>query len=226
MQIRDNCLMRGYKFNPKCIFLDLDGTIVDPHQAYFEAAQIGFKAIGQELPEIEAIFEIPKRMEQGLDLKGIVYGDLNKFKIAYLQSYHAFTEGKTKLLPKVTEALEALSLKAKLSLITMRHVSNQVVIKELNYFGIGKYFSSVMTALDTTKPKPSPEAIFKGIQKFNVNSCDCLIVGDSVNDIRAGKAAGIKTVGLLSGLYHHGELAKEEPDMILSDLTKLPDAIY
>jgi phosphoglycolate phosphatase len=136
------------------------------------------------------------------------------------------TEGKTKLLPNVSNTIEFLSLRAKLALITMRHVPNQAVIKELDRFGIGKYFSSVMTGLDTVKPKPSPEAIFKCIQNFNVKSDDCLIVGDSVNDIKAGKAAGIKTVGLLSGLYYHEELVKECPDMILSDLTKLPEILY
>jgi phosphoglycolate phosphatase len=218
--------MREAKFNSKCIFLDLDGTIVDPRQAYLEAAQIGFQAIGQKPPESKIAFEIPKRMEQGLDFSDLVYGELNKFKTAYLQSYHILTEGKTKLLPNVTKTIETLALKAKLALITMRHVPNQMVIKELNVFGIGKYFSSVMTSLDTVKPKPSPEAIFKCIQDFNVESSDCLMVGDSVNDIRAGKAAGIKTVGLLSGLYYREELAKECPDMILSDLTELPNAIY
>ncbi|MCL1977641.1 MAG: HAD family hydrolase [Candidatus Bathyarchaeota archaeon] len=218
--------MHENKFNPKCIFLDLDGTIVDPRQAYFEAAQIGFRAIGQELPEMKSILEIPKRMEQGLGFSDLVCGDLNKFTTVYLQSYHVFTEGKTRLLPNVPKAIEILSQKAKLALITMRHVPNQAVVKELDHFGIGKYFSSVMTAFDTTKPKPSPEAIFKCIQNFNVEICDCLMAGDSVNDIKAGKAAGVKTVGLLSGLYYHEELVKEEPDMILSDLTKLPDVIY
>lgn len=218
--------MRENKFNPKCVFLDLDGTIVDPRQAYFEAARIGFQTIGQELPEAKVVFEIPKRMEQGLDLMGVVSGDLTKFKIAYLRAYHVLTEGNTKLLPNVPRAIEALSLKAKLVLITMRHVSNQVVIKELDSFGIGRYFSIVMTAFDTTKPKPSPEAIFKCIQNFNVEFGDCLIAGDSVNDIKAGKAAGIKTVGLLSGLYRLEELTKECPDMILSNLAELPNAIY
>ena len=214
------------KFSPKCIFLDLDGTIVDSRQAYFEAAQIGFQSIGQNPPERKVAFEIPKRMEQGLDLDDLIWGDLNKFKKAYLQAYHVLTEGKTKLLPNVSRAIETLSLKAKLALITMRHVPNQTIIKELNIFGIGKYFSSVMTALDTTKPKPSPEAIFKCVQNFNVDLCDCLMVGDSVNDIKSGKAAGIKTVGLLSGLYRFDELDKECPDMILSDLTELLNAVY
>jgi HAD superfamily hydrolase (TIGR01509 family) len=218
--------MRENKFSPKCIFLDLDGTIVDSRQAYFEAAQIGFQAIGQNPPERKVAFEIPKRMEQGLDLDDLICGDLNKVKKAYLQAYHVLTEGKTKLLPNVSRTIETLSLKAKLALITMRHVPNQTIIKELNIFGIGKYFSSVMTALDTTKPKPSPEAIFKCVQNFNVDLCDCLMAGDSVNDIKSGKAAGIKTVGLLSGLYRFEELDKECPDMILSDLTELLDAVY
>ncbi|MCL2691546.1 MAG: HAD family hydrolase [Candidatus Bathyarchaeota archaeon] len=214
------------KFEPKCIFLDLDGTIVDSHQAYIEAAQIGFQALGQESPDVSVALEIPKHMEQGLSLDGLVYGDLKKFIKAYLQAYHVLTEGKTKLLPNVSKAIETLSLRAKLALITMRHVPNHVVVKELDCFGIGKYFSSVMTGIDTIKPKPSPEAIFRCIEKFNVKSVDCLIAGDSVNDIKAGKAAGIKTVGLLSGLYSYEELAKEFPDLILSDLTKLPDALY
>jgi len=30
--------------------------------------------------------------------------------------------------------------------------------------------------------------------------CECIIAGDSVNDVRAGKAAGARTVAVLSGL--------------------------
>jgi phosphoglycolate phosphatase len=217
--------MRENKFQAKCIFLDLDGTIVDSRQAYLEAAQIGFQAIGQEPPEIKIALEIPKRMEQGLNYDDLVPGDHKIFISAYLRGYQSLTEEKTRLLPHVSEAIETLSLKAKLGLITMRHVPNQAIVKELNYFGIGKYFSTVMTALDTSKPKPSPEAIFKSIQTLDVQISDCLMAGDSVNDIKAGKAAGAKTVGLLSGLYYHEELSKECPDLILSDLSKLPDVI-
>jgi phosphoglycolate phosphatase len=217
--------MQENKFKAKCIFLDLDGTIVDSRQAYLEAAQTAYHAIGQEPPEIKTALEIPKRMEQGIKIDDLVRGDLDKFKTAYLQSYYVLTEQKTRLIPDVSLALAALSLKAKLALITMRHVPSEAIVKELNCFNISKYFSSVMTALDTTKPKPSPEAIFKCVQTLNVPVSECLIAGDSVNDIRAGKAAGAKTVGVLSGLYCSEELAQELPDMILSDLTRLPGVL-
>jgi len=217
--------MRENKFKAKCIFLDLDGTIVDSRQAYLEAAQIGFQAIGQEPPEMKIALEIPKRMEQSISCDDLIHGDPLKFRTAYLKAYQALTEEKTRLLPDVSQAIRTLSLKATLALITMRHVPNQAIVKELNNFGIGKYFASVMTALDTEKPKPSPEAIFKCAQTLDVQISDCLMAGDSVNDIKAGKAAGAKTVGFLSGLYYHEELAKECPDLILSDLSKLPDVV-
>jgi phosphoglycolate phosphatase len=54
---------------------------------------------------------------------------------------------------------------------------------------------------------------------------DCIIVGDSVNDVRAGKAAGARTVALLSGLFLREELIKECPDLILPDVSELPEYI-
>ena len=85
-----------------------------------------------------------------------------------------------------------------------------------------KYFSHVVTAMDTAKPKPSPEALIKCIEALDVDMCSCIIAGDSVNDVRAGKAAGAATVAVLSGLYKCKELVKEHPDLILKDVTGLP----
>ena len=91
----------------------------------------------------------------------------------------------------------------------MRHAPKQAIIKELEYYGISQYFTHVITALDTAKPKPSPEALIKCVQALDVNICDCIIAGDSVSDVRAGKAAGAKTVAVLSGLFQCEELVKE-----------------
>jgi phosphoglycolate phosphatase-like HAD superfamily hydrolase len=63
------------------------------------------------------------------------------------------------------------------------------------------------------------------MKALDVEMCNCIIVGDSVNDIRAGKAAGAGTVALLSGLFQFEELIKECPDLILKDITVLPEYI-
>jgi phosphoglycolate phosphatase len=209
----------------KGIFFDLDGTIVDSTEAYVEAARVAFQTIGQTPPPNRTALEIPKRLEQGFSITDITNGEAKKFLSMYLKTYYSITRQKTKLIPNVSATLQALSEKNKLALITMRYVSKQAILKELEFFGISKYFSRVVTAMDRFKPKPSPEAIISCVQALEVEICDCVIAGDSVNDVRAGKAAGARTVAVLSGLFRSEELVKEDPDLILNDVTVLPKFI-
>jgi len=209
----------------KGIFLDLDGTLVDSTDTYLKAAEIAFKAIGKLPPAGNVALEIPRRVEQRLPLDDLTEGRTKRFMPIYLGAYYALTETKSKLLPNVCQTLRALSNRHKLALITMRHVPNHVVQKELDYLGISKFFTYVVTGLDTPKPKPSPEALIKCVEALDVDMVDCIIAGDSVNDIRAGKAAGAKTVAVLSGLFLREELAAESPDLILPDVTSLPDYV-
>jgi HAD superfamily hydrolase (TIGR01549 family) len=217
--------MNQAKLKAAGIFLDLDGTLVDSTQAYIEAARVAYRELKQDMPELKVVLEIPRRLEQGLTVNSLIEGDAKKFLHIYLDAYYSLTEAKTKLLPNTTSALEALSQKSKLGLITMRHFPNQVVQKELDFFGIAKYFSHVVTALDTSKPKPSPEALIKCARALDVEIYDCIMAGDSVNDVRAGKAAGARTVAVLSGLFAKHELALEKPDLIISDISALSEFI-
>jgi phosphoglycolate phosphatase len=219
---QETVCMNEDRLKVKGIFLDLDGTIVDSCQAYLEAAQTAFKALGQKPPEMKLALEIPRLLEQGLSINDLIKCDVDKFLSVYLKTYYSITKEKTRLLPNVSCALEVLSEKAKLALITMRYVPKEAVIKELEYFGVAQYFTHVITALDTPKPKPSPEALIRCVQALDVEICDCVIAGDSVNDIRAGKAAGARTVAVLTGLFYCEELARECPDLILPDITRLP----
>jgi HAD superfamily hydrolase (TIGR01509 family) len=207
------------------IFFDLDGTIVDSREAYYEAAKIAFQAMGQEMPEKEVVLEITRKLERKQPIKDVVNGDLQGFLTSYLNAYYSITTKKTKLLPNVSTTLETLSAKAKLALVTMRAFPKENIIKELEGFNIAKYFSYVVTALDTDKPKPSPEALMKCVKALDVQMCDCVIVGDSISDVRAGKAAGSKTVAVLSGLFSRQELMEENPDLIIKDVTALPNFI-
>ena len=209
----------------KAIFLDLDGTIVDSREAYIEAARIACEACGQKMLGEKTAFEIPRRLEQGFTISDIVKSDATKFLRIYFETYYSITREKTKLIPNVSATLENLSAKTKLALITMRYAPRQVIIEELECFGISKYFSHVVTGLDTSKPKPSPEALIACVRALDVDICDCIIAGDSVNDVRAGKAAGARTVAVLSGLFHCEELIKECPDLILNDVNALPKFI-
>jgi len=217
--------MNENKLKVRGILFDLDGTIVNSREVYIQAAKTAFNKMGQGMLNTKTALEIPKRLEQNLPIDDMVNGEIKRFLDIYLRTFYKLAKAKTKPIPMVENALETLSRKAKLALVTMRFVPKEDVIEELEQFGLAKYFSYIVTALDTGKPKPSPEALIKCVRALDVQMCDCLMVGDSITDVRAGKAAGAATVAVLTGLFTREELSQENPDFILDNVTELPNII-
>jgi phosphoglycolate phosphatase-like HAD superfamily hydrolase len=50
-------------------------------------------------------------------------------------------------------------------------------------------------------------------------------VGDATGDIVAGKAAGMRTIAVLSGLDDYETLKGEDPDMILDSVSQLTERL-
>lgn len=216
--------MDDKKCQVKGILLDLDGTIVDSRRAYLNAAETAFSTLGVEIHDIRVVTEIPRRMEQKLPVNDLLEGiDVEKFLKVYLDAYYRATAEKSRPMPNISDTLRKLSRAAKLAVVTMRHVSKQKIAEELENYGLAEYFVDIVTALDTPSPKPSPDALMISCQKIGVEPEDCLVVGDSVADIRAGKKARIRTVALSSGLFSAEELKRENPDILLDNIGSLPD---
>ena len=218
--------MESTRFRVKAILLDLDGTVVDSRRAYLEAVKTAFAAVGQKTVDISVVTEIPKRIEQNLPIDDLLNGaSPRKFLEVYLKAYYRATAEGTKPMPSVSETLRKLSRKAKLALITMRHVPKNKVVEELERFDLARYFQDVVTALDTQYPKPAPEGLLRCARKMRIQTSECMFVGDSVVDVRTGKNAGAKTVGVLSGIFSRAELEAEKPDLILENVNSLPEFV-
>jgi phosphoglycolate phosphatase len=217
--------MRQIKLKVKGIMFDLDGTILDTRPAYIEAARIALETLGRSIPETQKLLEIPKRLEQKQAISDIVQTETKEFLDLYLKTFYRIAASKTEPVPCVTETLETLSSRVKMAVITMRFMPKELIAKELKQYHLDKYFAHIVTALDTNKPKPSPEALIKAVAAMDVQMCDCIIVGDSVVDVKAGKAAGAKTVAVLSGLYSFEELSLAKPDFIINNVGALSSLV-
>lgn len=214
----------------KALLLDLDGTLVDSTEALKEAGKAGFAAIGfANFNDDNVAFEIARRLEQDLPIDDLftrfhISREVEeRFLPAYLNAYYSAVISKSKLFLNVKETLQALSQRFPLALITLRYVAREQVVDELRHLGIKKYFRVAVTALDVKKPKPFPDALLMAATKLNRPINACAIVGDSIVDIQAGKAAGAKTIAVLTGLFSREELEKEEPDLIIKEVNSLPD---
>lgn len=76
-------------------------------------------------------------------------------------------------------------------------------------------------SLPTKKPDPTP--LHHICTKLGVDAKEAVMVGDSRNDIQAGKAAGMMTLGLTYG-YNYGEpLSLSRPDRTFDDFGSLVD---
>jgi phosphoglycolate phosphatase-like HAD superfamily hydrolase len=85
-----------------------------------------------------------------------------------------------------------------------------------NYFKVGGFGSDDINRANLVKIAITKAENNFGF-KFNNN---VFLVGDTPRDILAGQETGVKTIGVATGNYATTDLEKEEPDLVLKDLTQ------
>lgn len=133
------------------------------------------------------------------------------------------TTRKFLLIPGVEEMLAALKGRYPMSIVSARHEKS--TMRFLEQFDIVKYFDVIVTGLSAPHTKPFPDPIFMAADKMGVKPSECLMVGDTTVDIRAGKAAGAQTLGVLCGFGEEDELREMGADMIISNTHQLVDVL-
>ena len=118
------------------------------------------------------------------------------------------------LVPGTREMLDSLHKRYPLSVVSAR--DTRTTMDFLNQFNLVPYFTCIATDQTCEHTKPFPDPILWAAREMGVPPEECLMVGDTSVDIRAGKAAGAQTVGVLCGFGEEDELREHNADMILS----------
>jgi phosphoglycolate phosphatase len=118
--------------------------------------------------------------------------------------------------PGVAEALAKLSGR-KSTATTKGTPTTRAVLEQ---FGLLQFFDHVQ-GTDGFPAKPEPDVILKSLEILGVGPEECLLVGDSPPDMRAGRRAGVKTCAVRWGYGDPAELAACEPDYWIDDLSGL-----
>lgn len=92
----------------------------------------------------------------------------------------------------------------------------------LSHFEFAPLFRAVATAFTCPHTKPYGDPVVWAAQQMGVPPAECLMIGDTTVDIRAGKAAGAQTVGVLCGFGTRAELERAGADLILESTAELP----
>jgi HAD superfamily hydrolase (TIGR01549 family) len=114
-------------------------------------------------------------------------------------------------------ALHDMHARYKLGLVTTRDRNS--TMRFLNRQDITDLFDVIVCREDSRRLKPHPEPVFRAAEALGLPPEQCVMVGDTLADIRAGRAANAATVGVLTGFGDRDDL--DEADLVLDSVVDL-----
>ncbi|HEY6872577.1 MAG TPA: HAD-IA family hydrolase [Geobacteraceae bacterium] len=209
----------------KLIIFDLDGTLTDSLADLTDATNQMLAGFGRPALDCEEVRNLVGQGARRLVERAMPdapAGEIEKGLKVFLDYNNAHIADKTTLYPGVRETLDKLRADG----MRLAVISNKNVLlcrRLLDLLGVGGYFADVLGADSLPSRKPSPEPVFKLLHDFGVAPGEAVMVGDSINDVAAGKGAGVITVGCTYGYGYADELAGADYHVAaLSDLLRLP----
>ena len=213
---------------PEMILIDVDGTLVDSVPDLAFCVDEMMRHLGRE-PWGEA--RVRDWVGNGVErlVRRALIGQLNgepdeaEFSRAYpvfLDLYADNTSKRSLLYPGVLEGLDYLKV-AGYALGSVTNKAEQFTLPLLKDLGIYEYFSIVICGDTLEQKKPHPAPLLHAAEFFKVSPERSLMVGDSISDVKAARAAGFQIACLPYG-YNHGEdIRVAEPDVIIETLAHL-----
>jgi len=207
---------------------DIDGTLSDTDELWvnvFERSLQPFRFLFRQnevkpfarwlVMSMEApgnfVYQLLDRF--GLDeAVGRIYNLLSRWRLGKKTRSFLMTPG-------THDALNYFSEKFPLSVVSAR--DRETTLAFLEHFALSPFFKAIATSQTCKYTKPFPDPIHWAAERMGVRPDECVMVGDTVVDIRAGKAAGAQTVGLLCGFGTERELNKAGADLIVPDPASL-----
>ncbi len=213
---------------PNMILIDLDGTLVDsvPDLAFCVDAMM--ERLGRP-PHGEA--KVRNWVGNGVErlvrrsLLGQLEGEPDEadFQRAYpvfLELYRDNTSKRSQLFPGVRDGLDWLQAAGyRLGCVTNK--AAQFTEPLLRDLGVRDSFEIVISGDTLPRSKPDPLPLLHAADFFGVEPAAALMIGDSISDVKAARAAGF-TIFCMSYGYNHGQDIRDyHPDAVLDSLTEV-----
>lgn len=214
---------------PDALVLDLDGTLIDSAADLADAVNSLLHEMGLPAVSLEAVRGM---IGDGLGMLAFraltaagaapARADVPVFAARLLQHYiDPARVPRTEVYAGVPETLAALvQAGVKLGLCTNKaQAATELVLKKT---GLGKYLNCVVGQDLAPRPKPDAAHVQAVLGPLG-NPARAVMVGDSVNDLKAGRAAGLPVILVTYGYGTPAALA--EADATIDHFADLPKAL-
>ncbi len=213
------------------VLLDLDGTLLDTVEDIA-------KALNRALAEMDfvslATAEVrnmigggaPILIARAVALVGTPVDAEDQAKLLerfehHYGHLHRLKQSRSSVYPGVAEGLRGLhELGLKLAVVTNK--AKPMAVELLYQLGLSKWIDFVVGGGCSQHRKPRPEPLLFACGALEIDPRETLMVGDSVNDVAAARAAGIPVVCVPYG-YNEGRDPRDLPcDAFIESLAELP----
>lgn len=211
------------------VMIDLDGTLIHTAPDLAESANRMLRDLGLKTYDEATVASwigngVSRLVKRALT--GSMDGEPEAalFERAYARfqdHYGKLVADKSRPFPGVVEGLEALRANGfELACITNKAKAfTEPLLKQL---GLRDFFSLVLSGDSLPKRKPDPLPLRHACEHFGIAPTQGVLVGDSLNDVQAARAAGMPVACVPYG-YNRGRDVRElEPDLVISSLAELP----
>lgn len=214
---------------PRMILIDVDGTLVDsvPDLAYCVdrmMEQLGRPAWGESAVRNWVGNGVERLVRRALtgELDGEPSdADYERAYPIFVELYRDNTSKRSILYPGIRAGLDYLAGQGyPLGCVTNK--AAQFTEPLLCDLGVRDYFDIVISGDSLPRKKPDPMPLLHAAEHFGVRPEEALMVGDSVSDVKAARAAGFGAIVCMSYGYNHGrDIREAKPDAVIDALPEI-----
>jgi len=221
------------KLSVHAVIFDMDGTLIDSIDIYFKIVEIALERL--KLPQVSRNQILDAAEEGDFNWEVVLPDEVHHKKDEIIGQAseiineiapQMFQDG-LELIRGADNILQSIaSGSSKIGMVTSTQRKYlKTKMQPLKIAGVEELFEVIVTSDDAPNRKPDPEPLIECARRLDVNPNKCVYVGDTRTDIKAGKAAGMKTIGVLTGFDDYDMLANEGPDAIIDSIRNLLEVI-
>jgi HAD superfamily hydrolase (TIGR01662 family) len=221
------------KLKVAAVIFDLDGTLIDSIDIYFSIVEEALERLNLPAVSRSRILEAAESEDFKWELV-LPQDVLNRKEKIIDEAWAVINEIAPQMFADnldliqgagdIVEDLSSNGLKIGLVTSTQRQYL-ETKMQPLKNVGVDTLFEVIITSDDVEKRKPAADPLIACAQQLDIKPGNCVYVGDTATDIKAGKAAGMQTVGVLTGFDEYEALETENPDAIIKDVQNLLEVI-
>ena len=220
----------GHILRLDAVLFDLDGTLVDSVPDVRWSLNQALADEGRDPVSIDQVKDYVGQgarqlAERALRDTGGLLDDAQHKRLldGFLGTYRNNPVQFTTVFPGVFEALARLQARdIKLAICTNKpDITTWPVLRTL---GFDKIFPVVLCGDKARKQKPDGAHVTETAEMLEVDPANCIMVGDSENDILAAHDAGVPSVFVTFG-YCHMPVADLKPTVVIDHFDALDDAL-